>query len=246
MKTSRSEALKVSSAMARKVFHEINNPLGVIKNYLNILGQRLSKLNIDQDEIRIINEEIDRAAYILREFIELPNERFHKKEPIDVNGLLSDLVKVTREFSLKNSKIEFHLDLDPYISSIMSNRNRMKQVFINLIQNAVEAMPGGGNIWISTRYSSNKLDTQFMQDSGRDPGYVEITIRDDGPGIPDALKSRLFEPFITSKVTGHAGLGLSIVYNTVKELNGTITCESDNKNGTCFKIVFPIVQNQES
>ncbi|MBW1766857.1 MAG: HDOD domain-containing protein [Deltaproteobacteria bacterium] len=246
LKTSRSEELKVSSVMALKMFHEINNPLGVIKNYLNILGQKLSKLNIDQDEIRIINEEIDRAAYILREFIELPNGRFHKKEPIDVNGLLSDLVKVTREFSLKNSKIEFHLDLDPSISSIMSNRNRMKQVFINLIQNAVEAMSKGGNLYISTRYAPDNIHPRLKPDTFSGHGYAEITIRDDGPGIPNTLKSQLFEPFITSKGAGHAGLGLSIVYNTVKELKGTITCESNNKNGTCFRIVFSLVQNQES
>ena len=71
-------------------------------------------------------------------------------------------------------------------------------------------------------------------------GNVEIIIRDDGPGIPNTIKSQLFEPFVTSKGEAHAGLGLSIVYNIVQELRGTITCESEEKKGTSFKIVLPI------
>jgi signal transduction histidine kinase len=75
---------------------------------------------------------------------------------------------------------------------------------------------------------------------------VEITIRDEGPGIPDAIKSRLFEPFVTSKSGEHAGLGLSVAYNMINELKGTITCESGEKTGTTFKIVLPVGQKQNA
>jgi C4-dicarboxylate-specific signal transduction histidine kinase len=75
---------------------------------------------------------------------------------------------------------------------------------------------------------------------------VRITISDDGPGIPDALKAKLFEPFVTSKKGQHAGLGLSVVYNIVKELNGTITYKSDKESGTVFDIVLPVNLQQVS
>ena len=198
------------------------------------------------EETRIINEEIDRAAHIIRELSDFSEPEIITTDSIEINALLPDLIKVFQKTFLQRPNIKVHLKLDPLLPLVKTDKNRLKQVFINLIQNAVEAMPGGGNIWIGTRYTSNKLDTQFMQDSGRDPGYVEITIRDDGPGIHDTFKTTLFEPFITSKGAGHAGLGLSIVYNTIQELKGTITCESGNENGACFRIVFPIVQQQES
>jgi signal transduction histidine kinase len=136
--------------------------------------------------------------------------------------------------------------LDPSLPPVVTEKNSLKQIFINLIQNASEAMPHGGNLYISTRYDSKYLEAKLEQGKRSDLGNVEIIIRDDGPGIPDSLKSQLFEPFITSKGEAHAGLGLSIVYNLVKGLKGTITCRSDTKNGTSFTIVFPLVQNQES
>ena len=224
----------------------MNTPLSIMKNYLTVLRRKLAGDKLVQEELRIINEEIDRVAHITGELSDFSEPEIITTDSIEINALLSDLIKVFRESFLQGSDIKAYLELDHLLPSVNTDKNRLKQVFINLIQNAVEAMPGGGNIWIGTRYTSNKLDTQFMQDSGRDPGYVEITIRDDGPGIPDTFKTTLFEPFITSKGAGHAGLGLSIVYNTVKELKGTITCESGNENGACFRIVFPIVQQQES
>ncbi|MBW1802833.1 MAG: hypothetical protein JRJ85_19135, partial [Deltaproteobacteria bacterium] len=101
-------------------------------------------------------------------------------------------------------------------------------------------MPRGGNLYIDTRRISSDPVTETKPDAAGEEDSVEISIKDDGPGIPDELKSRFFEPFITTKGAGHAGLGLSIVYNTVKELKGTITYQSDKKNRTCFKVVLPV------
>jgi signal transduction histidine kinase len=106
----------------------------------------------------------------------------------------------------------------------------LKQVFINLIKNATEAMPHGGNIHIGTRYDFNEDKVEEL----------EVTIRDDGPGIPDHIRSQLFRPFLTSKGNGHAGLGLTIVNNIIKELKGTVTCESISNVGTTFQIILPI------
>lgn len=240
------ERLTAYTVMARKVFHEVNNPLSIIKNYLKILGVKLSEIKIAQDEIRIINEEIDRIALILREISAFSEETVSKNESVDVNLLISDLAKIIKNSLLKNSMITLHLELEPSVPRIGAEKNRLKQVFINLIKNAGEAMTGGGNLYIQTHHIQ-KLTGKTAADSLgiQDREYVEITVSDDGPGIPDHIKPRLFEPFVSSKSSGHSGLGLSIVYNIIQSFNGKITCESNIGNGTRFSIELSAHESQK-
>ncbi len=238
LKKVQTERAGASSDIARKVVHEVNNPLGIIKNYLKILGIKLSAQNIKQDEIAIINNEIDRIANILRSLTSFTeNEEVHNG-PVDVNAVLTDLVKITKESLLENSGVEVYLDLNDSCPTVVSDGNRLKQVFINLIKNAAEAMEGG-NIYIRTRYISSHLEGDSAHLPENVEGYVEIGIEDDGPGIPEEILSRIFDPFVTSKGGGHSGLGLSISHNLIKALNGTLTCESNKGKGTCFKIGLP-------
>ena len=232
-----SERLSASSALSRKVIHEVTNPLNIIKNYLKILGIKMSEQDMAHDEIRIINEEIDRIALLIRELSGFSKQKISKKEPVDVNGLLSDIVKITREHLLKDFTINLHLDLEPSLPKIKTEKNDLKQVIINLFQNAIEAMVGGGDLYIQTRRISTSLERHLEKDEA---GYVEIIIRDNGIGIPDEIKTRIFDPFFSSKGGNHSGLGLSIVHNIIKAVNGTITCESNKKKGTVFKIELPI------
>ncbi len=236
-----SERLTASSDVARKVAHEVSNPLGIIKNYLKILGLKLAKDSPAQEEIRIINEEIDRVSVIVRELSDFSEPRVQQKELVDINTLISELIKIVRQSLLLRSGIKAHLNLEPSLPALMTNKNGLKQVFVNLIKNAVEAMPKGGNFHINTRCVPNGPS---KKDAKEDQPYVEITISDDGPGIPDSIKSRLFEPFVSSKGEGHAGLGLSITYSIITELNGTMTCESDQATGTTFRIVLPTGKKQ--
>ena len=242
----RTERAGVSSEMARKVVHEVSNPLTIIKNYLRILGMKLSKQNIAQDEISIINKEIDRIAHILTALTSFSKTAPLKAAPVDVNAVLSDLIKITRESLKKHSGIEVHMDLNPSLPDIISDENSIKQVFVNLIKNAAEAMGGGGNLYIKTRHISGRIEGDSTPGNGADPGYVEVTISDDGPGIPDEIRSRLFDPFVSSKGGGHSGLGLSIVHNIVRSMNGTITCESEEGKGAAFIISVPIINNSKS
>jgi signal transduction histidine kinase len=231
-----SQRLKAASTMARKVVHEANTPLSIVKNYLKILERKLAEERLVQEELRIINEEIDRVAIMLGKLSDFSEPKVQRTDRLDINTLLSEIIRILQESLLLSPNIDLHLNPEPLLPKVTTDKNSLKQVFINLIKNAVEAMPEGGNLYISTRHASNNL----LHDINGDSGYVEVLISDDGPGIPNTIKSRLFEPFVTSKGEGHAGLGLSIVYNIVKELRGTITCESEEKRGTSFKIVLPI------
>lgn len=243
MEIVRSEGLAATSAIARKVVHEVNNPLSITKNYIKNLGLKLSDEDPAQENLGIINEELDRVALIARELSDFSRYQVKQLEPMDVNKLLSDLAKITRESLMFDSKINVHLQMESSLPTISTARNSLKQVLINLIKNAVEAMPRGGNLYVMTRYVSNKLEDQLQQEMRAAQGYVEITIRDDGPDIPDSVKSGLFEPKVSSKGREHVGLGLSIAYNIIKELKGTITCQSSSKAGTTFKIVLPVEKN---
>lgn len=240
--TIQSERARASTGIARKIFHEVNNPLGIIKNYLNILGLKLAKQNVAQEEIAIVSREIDRIAHILRSLRSFSEPEARSKAPVDVNKVLTDLVKITRESLKRHSGIEVHLDLSPSLPMIISEEDSLKQIFINLVKNAAEAMTEGGNLYIGTRHISGRLEGVEITGKGEEEeeGYVEITIKDDGPGIPEEIRTRLFDPFVTSKGDGHSGLGLSIVHNLVKSLDGTITCDSDSQKGTCFKIGLPV------
>ena len=233
-----SERLTASSAVAKKVAHEVSNPLGIIKNYLKLLGLKLAKDSPAQEEIRIINEEIDRVSVIIRELSDFSQPRVQQKELVDINTLISDFIRITHESLLLRSSIKTNLDLEPSLPTLVTDKNGLKQVFVNLIKNAVEAMPEGGNLNINTRLAPNGL-RKLEKDAIGDQTYVEITISDDGSGIPDSIKSRLFEPFVSSKGEGHSGLGLSIAYSIIRELNGTMTCKSEQASGTTFKIVLP-------
>ena len=205
-----------------------------MKNYLKILGIKLSDQGMEQDEIRILNEEINRVARILEGLSALSDTKPRKSAPVDLNALIKDLVKIAGESLTREKKVNVQLDLDPALPKLMSERDSLKQIFINLMKNASEAMTEGGNLIFKTRY----LGTSAV--NGKGLGFVEITVIDDGPGISDEMKSRLFEPFVSSKGGGHSGLGLSIVLNLIKGLNGSIVCESEQGKGTRFKIELPV------
>lgn len=239
-----SERLAAASTVARKVAHEVNNPLGIIKNYIKILGLKLSGEDPAQEELKIISEELNRVAAIVRNLSDFSEPEVKRIEPVDINELLSDLVKITRESLMSDFKINVQFKLEPSLPTIFSEKDGLKQVFINLVKNAVEAMPQGGNLYIQTRHISNTLHDQRKHDAADASESVEISIRDEGPGMPDSIMSRLFEPFVTSKSGEHAGLGLSVAHNIIKGLKGTITCESSKTTGTVFTIVLPVAQKQ--
>lgn len=241
-----SQHITASSIIARKVVHEVNTPLNIIKNYLKILEDKTFRENLGQEELRIINEEINRVALIVGELAHFSEPKSQPTDRVDINALISEVIKIIKESFLSGSNINVHFKIDPSLPQLIMNKNSLKQALMNLIQNAIDALLNEGNIYIATRYTTEHPGTALPLDVRGDLGYAEITISDDGPGIPDTIKPHLFEPSATTKRGEHAGLGLYIVNNIVKELQGTINCMSDKNRGTSFKIVLPIVNNRTS
>jgi signal transduction histidine kinase len=111
---------------------------------------------------------------------------------------------------------------------------------INLIKNAVEAMTSGGNLYLKTCHFSVPADSKRVIEKKDAAGYVEIQVTDEGPGMPDSIKEKLFDPYVSTNKGEHFGLGLSIAYNIVKSFQGSMTCESIPDKGTVFKIELPV------
>ncbi|MEW5789683.1 MAG: ATP-binding protein [Pseudomonadota bacterium] len=216
-------------ARVRRAAHEMNNPLGIVKNYLAIMKAKLGDEAPIADELRIMHEELDRIVRIIRSLNQDDATVSPFIEQVDVNALLEDLVKVT-EPSWRDRGVRIALDLAAGLPTLACDRDKLKQIVLNLLLNALEASPAGAAVRLETTTLANHRQERF----------VEITVADAGPGIPAELMGRLFSPVESAKGDGHAGLGLSIVKALTQSLGGTITYKS-NTSGTTFQISLPAV-----
>lgn len=211
----------------RRAAHEINNPLGIVKNYLAIMKAKLGDEAPIADELRIMHEELDRIVRIIRGLTneEAPIGPF--LEEADINALIEDLVKVTNP-SWRNKGVQIALRLEAGLPKLACDQDKLKQIILNLLLNALEATPAGGAVRLETSSLVNHRQERF----------VEIVVADAGPGIPPELAGRIFSPVESIKGEGHAGIGLSIVKALTQSLNGSITYKS-SAMGTTFQILLP-------
>lgn len=211
---------------SRKLVHEVNNPLSIIKNYLGVLDDKFSRQEPVADEILILNEEIDRVGNILSEFAGAAPKV--QESATDVNRIVKDLVRLFRESKFMPPSVQISAQMSEQPAEIDGTADAVKQILINLIKNAVEALPTGGQIVVQNSGA-------VMRD-GR--VFYELSVIDTGPGLPAEVMAHLFSPVPSTKAGKNRGVGLSIVHGLVKKLNGLITCRS-SKEGTVFELLLP-------
>lgn len=219
------------SMTARKVAHEINNPLGIISNYLASMKLRLSDDEFINNELTIIDEEIQRISSMIGQLDMFSQDAVYHYELTDVNATIADIIQLVKSARFTGSGIGISFSPDSNIPHIITSRDGLKQVLINLLKNAVEAMDNGGDITITTKQTTPETDAE---EEG-----IKIIIADTGGGLPDVITTNLYTPFVTTKQNGHSGLGLSIVHKTITDLGGRLSCTSNPGNGTCFTIFLP-------
>ncbi len=212
----------------REVIHEVANPLGVVHNYLALLRDRLAG-EAGAAEIDLMREELRRVSGILQQLRlgEIPATL--TPEAVDLNALIHRVVEFCRRGKPEMAGIETHFRLEQDLPTVRSDRNKLKQILINLVFNAVEAMPGGGRLTLSSAFWH----------TGRQQGQIELGVEDTGPGIPNEVLQQLYSPVVTRKGGGHAGVGLAIVGRLVAELGAVIQCHSTGA-GTRFKLLLPV------
>jgi putative nucleotidyltransferase with HDIG domain len=211
----------------REVLHEVRNPLSIMNNYLGILSYKLENDKPAQEDVQTIKSEIVRISQILDGLTET-EVTTSETSPVDINAVITDLSNVFQTSLFADKHIQISLDLDERIQTLQSNTNAIKQIYTNLVKNAVEALPANGQLMVYTQDNVNV--------DGKE--HIELSVADDGPGMDAKTLSQLFSPMVSTKGGDHAGLGLTIVKNLVNELHGSISCRSSDK-GTGFYILFP-------
>jgi signal transduction histidine kinase len=217
------ERLAALGEMSAKIAHEINNPLGIIKNYLMLLKKAEGDKPESLKYVNIVGQEIDRITGIVKELLQ-----FHRPQSIDFRkiNVLSVIEEVLAFMApqLAQAKITFSRKFSPNSPIVEGSAENLRQVFMNLLLNAVDAMPTGGQISVETLRSRNNLLIRFQ---------------DTGPGVADELLPKMFDPFFTTKGEGKGtGLGLSVSYGIIKKHNGTIIFKNTNQGG-CVEITLP-------
>ncbi len=211
----------------RETMHEVRNPLSIMNNYLGILSYKLENDKPAQEDVQTIKSEIERISQILNQLTE-PEKNTDATSPVDINAIITDLTNVFQTSLFARKNIQVSLDLDERINNLQSNANALKQIYTNLINNAVEALPANGQLMVYTQ--------DYVNVDGKE--HIELSVADDGPGISIDILPKLFSPVDSTKGADHAGLGLTIVKNLVSELHGSISCRSSD-NGTSFHILLP-------
>nr|WP_320012297.1 ATP-binding protein [uncultured Desulfobulbus sp.] len=223
--------------LAAGVAHEINNPLsiinqktGLVMDYFEMTEDFKYKQAMEQ-ALNGVQQSVNRCRTITHRLLGFARHTDVMIEELDMNQLLQEVVAFLAKEATYN-QIAINFDLDEGLQHIQSDRGQLQQVFLNIINNAIDAIGSQGNITLKTR---------------RDAAIgIRIMVTDDGPGMAPEVVQRIFDPFFTTKETGKGtGLGLSITYGILKKLGGDIQVSSEPGQGATFTIVLPLVQEQQ-
>ncbi|MCR9176091.1 MAG: ATP-binding protein [Alphaproteobacteria bacterium] len=228
-------AARSVTAMAAMLAHEVKNPLSGIRGAAQLLEQSVSA--DDQSLTRLICDETDRIVALVDRMEVFSDERPIQRSPVNIHEVLEHTRKVAQTgFGRRISFVERY---DPSLPPVLGNRDLLVQVFLNLIKNACEAAPEeGGEVVLTTSYRHGmRVAVAGSQERLHLP--LQVTVQDNGPGVPEELRANLFEPFVTTKTNG-SGLGLAFVAKTVADHGGVIEVDSVPRK-SIFRLTLPIV-----
>jgi two-component system, NtrC family, sensor kinase len=221
------EKLTSLGLLAAGVAHEVNTPLAVISNYIQMLAKQMPEEDPRHAIIEKIVKQTFRASEIVNNLLNFSRTGAGELANVDVNKVVEETLSLVAH-PLKTSQIQVVKNLGDSLPSVRGSANKLQQVFLNLFLNARDAMPSGGMLEVKTVAHN---------------GSVEIEIVDTGAGIPREHIHKIFDPFFTTKASGRGtGLGLSVSYGIIKEHSGKIDVRSTPGKGTSFHVEFPAVR----
>lgn len=223
----RADKLAALGTLAAGVAHEVKNPLHALGLNLHLLVQELgapqpSKAELE-DYLRILRSEIERIHQIVENFLRFSKPSLPEVKPLDLNALVERVLSLVA-FEAAGHRVGIQTEFDPELDSIAGDEGQLAQVVLNLVINALQAMPAGGNLTLVTR---------------RDNGWAELTVKDTGAGIPHEVIPQIFDPYFTTR-QGGSGLGLAIAHRIVEGHHGTIDAESKAGQGTTMVVRLPL------
>ena len=222
-----SEKLAAMGRLTSQIAHELNNPLYGIMNTLELLKTEISPQSKRRKVLEMALSETVRLSDLLRNMLSFSKPDQEEKQPVDVNTVLDEIL-LLHEKQLQENDIKIKTEFARALPEIRASKNQLRQVFLNLVANARDAMPNGGTLRVTTTANHEK---------------IEIKIADTGMGIKEEHIKKIFDSFFTTKdsVKG-VGLGLSVCYGFIKDHGGDIQVQSQVGAGTTFAITFPILQ----
>ncbi|MGP4082979.1 ATP-binding protein [Pseudalkalibacillus sp. R45] len=215
------EKMNAISQLAASVAHEIRNPMTTVRGFLQILSGSKEIPEADRSFITISIAELDRAQTIINEYLSLSKPQKNDLEVIDFSKVINDSIQVISTYAIINN-VEITKSVDEALK-VKCYKHEVQQVLINIMKNGIEAMEGSGKMHVS---------------AVRKDQWVEVIIQDNGSGIPNDQLKRLGTPYFSTKEKG-TGLGLTVSFEIVKRMNGTIDVQSQVDQGTTFTIRLP-------
>ncbi|MDD5687863.1 MAG: ATP-binding protein [Elusimicrobia bacterium] len=237
------DKLAALGVLASSITHEVKNPLVLVKTFCQLVPRRYNEMDFINRFSDAVPKAIERMEHTLGQLLDfgkLPELGFGE---INVNNILDNLLDLLH-YEMFKQNVNIIRQYDDKLPLIMAAEEQIKQVFMNLILNAIQAMPNGGTITITTEAESGKWEVgsgNLEAKEGSTTPYVNISVKDNGCGISDEFMSKIFKPFYTTKVRG-SGLGLSISSRIIKEHKGTIELSSKLNEGTIFTVKLPVKQ----
>lgn len=209
------------------IAHEVNNPLAIVMGKLHLLKEDATVHQLNnhvREELEKITTEVEDLSGLLRNMLSFSRCTTGSRELCDLNALIRQVLDMMASH-LEHARIRVAFESEPRLPSTLVNPNEIKQAFLNLINNACDAMPQGGTLTIRTSF---------------DPNYIRVAIEDSGQGIPTEVLDKVFEPFYTTKPEGKGtGLGLYVTRELIRSYEGNITINSRSGSGTCVTLFLP-------
>jgi two-component system NtrC family sensor kinase len=226
----RAEKLAAVGELAAGVAHEINNPMAIIRGNTELLQMAIAPESSSREEVDIIARQVGRVEQIVASLLHFARQKRKSLGKADLNRVLDEILgQLGHQIPLTG--IAIRKEYAPELPQIDGDTDQLRQVFVNLVLNAVQAMPCGGVLTITTEVSGHA-------------DACVVTVTDTGKGIEPENITQLFNPFFTTKTSG-TGLGLSVSYGIVKDHNGSISVESDPARGTTFLVTLPLFQGKK-
>jgi signal transduction histidine kinase len=215
--------------MAAGVAHELNNPLTTVVGFTELALDELPVDSPIRQDLDLVLQEARRARSVVRRLLDFARQSETSRVRADINEIVDDVMMLTKHL-MHTSHVEAEIRLGQNLPWVLVDRNQIKQVVINLVNNALYAMPVGGHLVVETAEQ-----TRYSR------GWITLTVRDTGEGIPPENLERIFEPFFTTRADhGGTGLGLSVTYGIVTDHAGMIEVESTVKQGSTFTVWLPL------
>jgi PAS domain S-box-containing protein len=225
------EKLSALGQMISGVAHELNNPLAVIKGYIELVLSRHQLGDTTRADLEKVEHECNRAAKLVSSFLSFAREQPVQRQHVNLNKLIQRVIEL-QQIDFRVAGVELSLVLDDSLPSTEADPFQLEQVLVNLVTNALQAM-----------VDSSLTRRQLRISSRRCPAGVQVRVEDSGPGVPEDLVQHIFEPFFTTKETGTGtGLGLSIAHSIMSEHQGRITHEVSPLGGAAFVLELPVLE----